>query len=89
MKNIHNAVSDALETLGVTHRLREQVETFENDPLRTVVRLYCKSTNELRLEFEVLEDDTQEENHTICLLQRNALSRRSADRILDTVLDIL
>lgn len=88
MKNVHNAMSDVLENLRVAHRLRDQVETSESDPLRTVVRLYSKGTEELRLEFEVLED-TEDENHTICVLRRDGLSMRSVDRILDTLLEIL
>ena len=87
MKNVHNAVSDVLETLGVTHRLREEIETFEDQPHRTVVRLYAKDSNELRLEFEVLEDI--DDQHAICVLQRNSLSHRSTGRILDALLEIL
>jgi hypothetical protein len=87
MKNVHNAVSDVLEHLRVTHRLREEIETFNDQPHRTIVRLYCKSTQELRLEFEVLED--VDDNHVICVLQRDCLSQRSANRILDLVLEIL
>lgn len=87
MKNVHNAVSDVLENLQVSHRFREEIETFDNDPHRTVVRLYAKETDELRLEFEVLED--ADDNHVLCVLQRHNLSYRSAGRILDTLLEIL
>lgn len=87
MKNVHNAVSDVLENLRVAHRLREEIETFDDQPHRTVVRLYAKDMNELRLEFEVLED--ADDNHVICVLQRNSLSQHSVNRILDTLLEIL
>lgn len=89
MKNVHNATSDALEDLGVSHRFREEIQTFDNDPHRTVVRLYAKDTDELRLELEVLEDDTGGEDHVVCILQRIRLSHRSAGRIADTLLEIL
>lgn len=87
MKNVHNAMSDVLEDLGVTHRYRDQIQTFDADPRRTVVRLYTKDTDLLRLEFEVLED--QEDGHVICILQRIGLSRRAANRIVDCLLEIL
>jgi hypothetical protein len=87
MKNVHNAVSDALESLRVAHRLREEIQTFDDTPDRTVVRLYCKSTQELRLEFEILEDAG--DDHVICILQRNCLSLYSAGRFLDVLLGIL
>lgn len=87
MRNVHNAVSDVLEDLGVTHRLRDEIITSDAQPDRTVVRLYAKETNELRLEFEVLEDTN--DDHVICILQRIGLSRRSANRIVDSLLEIL
>ena len=87
MKNVHNAVSDVLEDLGITDRLRDEIITTDADPHRTVVRLYAKDTDQLRLEFEVLEDPN--DDHIICILQRNGLSRRSANRIVDSLLEIL
>lgn len=87
MRNVHNAVSDTLEDLGVAHRYREEIQTFDDQSHRTVVRLYTKDTNELRLEFEVLEDS--EDDHVICILQRVRLSRRAADRIVETLLESL
>jgi hypothetical protein len=87
MRNVHNAVSDVLEDLGISDRFREEIQTFEDQPHRTVVRLYAKDTQELRLEFEVLEDADDE--HVICVLQRIRLSHRSCGRILDRLLEIL
>lgn len=87
MKNVHNAVSDVLDILHVTHRYRDQVQTFDDQPHRTVVRLYTKDTDELRLEFEVLEDS--DDDHVICILRRVGLTRRAAERIVDTLLEVL
>lgn len=89
MKNVHNALSDALEELGISHRYHEEVQTFDDDRLRTLVRLYATDTHELRLELEVLEDDSNDEEHVVCILQRNGLSPRAAGRIADTLLEIL
>lgn len=89
MKNVHNALSDTLEDLGIADRYREEVQTFDDDRLRTVARLYAKDTDELRLELEILEDDSGDEEHVVCILRRVGLSHRAAGRIADTLLDIL
>jgi len=87
MRNVHNAVDDVLVTLGIADRYRDQIQTFDDQPHRTVVRLYTKESNELRLEFEVLEDADGE--HVICILQRIRLTHRACGRIVDRLLGIL
>lgn len=80
--NIDNAVSDTLENLRIAHRIRSEVTTFDENPPRSLIRLYSKDGGEMVLELEYLYD-------VIAVLQRNNLSRRSMNRFLDTLIDLL
>lgn len=86
MKNLHNAVTDVLESLGIAHRINGRVDL---DPLNTVRYLVCFTDTQVDnslLKIEVIDTD---ESPTLCVLERDGFSERSMCRIMDEIEFIL
>ena len=80
MKNIHNAVSDMLEELGIEHRVQARVELDPNNSVRYLAWFIDVDVPDSILEIEVIDTD---ERPTMCVLERKGFSERSMCRIMD------
>ena len=80
MRNIHNAVDDVLEELGIAHRVQVRVELDPNNHVRYLVYFVDNDVSGSMMEIEVIDTDNEP---TLCVLNRTGFSERSMCRIMD------
>jgi hypothetical protein len=83
MRSIHNSVSDVVNELGLADQVEDRVYHLPN---RWIVRFTSKPGAMVffALEAEVLQYENENEP-TICVLHRVGMSRRTMERIMDTL----
>lgn len=83
MRNVHNAVSDALAAINASRRLRDQVNEDPNQPgQRWLIVLML---NEKRMDVEVLRGDDNEGPYA-CVLENAGFSGRFMNTFMDALL---
>jgi hypothetical protein len=81
MRSIHNAVSDVVNELGLVDQLNDHIYHLAD---RWIVRFVSKPGAMVFfvLEAEVLEEENEP---TLCVLHRVGMSRRTMERIMDSL----
>lgn len=86
MRNVHNAVADALVETRASRRLREQVNEDPNAPgQRWIIVLML---HEKRMDVEVLQGDVNEGPYA-CVLENHGFSNRFLNAFMDALLHAL
>ena len=87
MRNIHNALTDTIESLGLTHVVRDSVNNPA--PHRWILKIESLPNALIRsfLEVEVIEED--DGDASVCVLHRQNVGRRVMSRILNRLVDML
>lgn len=80
MKNLHNAVTDMLEHLGIAHRVTGRVDLDPLNPVRYLVCFTDTRVDNSLLKIEVIDTD---ESPTLCVLERDGFAEGSMCRIMD------
>jgi hypothetical protein len=85
MRNIHNALSDTLESLGISNA-HTSILRDPNDPACWRVSLYTldEENRDVVLEVEVID---RENGPVGTVLFRRNVGRRSMARFMDTLMD--
>lgn len=89
MANVHNAVSDTADELGMTGRVQTSIEQDPQDQHRWLVTFESLpgSLIHSRLHVEILE--LPNNNVAGCVLEKHNVGRSRMNRIMDTLMDFL
>lgn len=86
MRNVHNAVSDALVEINASRRLRDQVNEDPNSPgERWIIVLML---GEKRMDVEVLRGEANDGPYA-CVLENAGFSGRFMNAFMDALLHSL
>jgi hypothetical protein len=89
MRNIHNAVTDMMDTLRMGALVRDEITQDPQAPNKWLIRLesYPNSLIRSSIEIEVIEE--QDGDASVCVLRRSNVGRRALFRIMTALVDSL
>jgi hypothetical protein len=87
MRSVNNAVYDMLVDLNLVSSIDDQIEVDPENERRTLVKLVSKRDPSSMLEIEII--DVENDEPTVCVLNRVNMSYRVMTIIMDTLMDYL
>lgn len=87
MRNIHNALTDTIESLGLTHVVQDSVNPVAHRQWILKIESLPNALVRSFLEIEVIEED--DGDASVCVLRRHNVGRRVMARILNRLVDKL
>ena len=90
MNNPHNAVTDTMDQLGMNNAVSSSVSIDPEVENRWIVRFESVPGALIRsyIEIEVIEEEDEEEP-TVCVLQRHNVGFRAMNRLMDALVENL